>query len=576
MQHPDPFIRQLAAQHAASFTDTLLCDCLKPLLADTIVDVRQAAAYALGQFPAVRCQEAINAYLEKETHPFVRYTLYTAAGKHAKRFTYARIAELCNQPIEPCNDALLAFAFTARMHGIPDQNTLVARSLNALKCSDIEARNQAAWVLSTLPNGLSMAHQADLFIAWRQERDPTLAIPLTRALRNVNLSMYRHELDSVLGASTPPPILIELLRLPQLFEVASVVSLTALLIHPAPGIPALAGKQLQQHTTFTQADLNHLPPAETSESRVAIAQLRCAATPSDCNDLMELVHSNNAWERAAAFSTLPSHLGERALLAALSDTAAVVKSTAAELLLERLSNKQIRLNYPDSLRTVLLKTSDSGVIAVLATHLAAHPNGLTETLLADLNTYAQGLALPRDAETYHLIAGILETANYSFERKTDALPIAVDFKYLAALGDTVVCEIITNTGTLRCELYPLYAPASVYSFLTLAEAGYYDNTSIHRVVPQFVIQSGCPRGDGWGGVDYIIRSEFALGTYREGSMGMASAGRDTESCQWFITHTATPHLNGRYSIFGQVVEGLEIVQATRRGDVIQSIRRIPR
>lgn len=576
MQHPDPFIRQLAAQHAASFTDTLLCDCLKPLLGDTVVDVRQAAAYALGQFPAVRCQEAINAYLEKETHPFVRYTLYTAAGKHAKRFTYARIAELCNQPIEPCNDALLAFAFTARMHGIPDQNTLVARSLNALKCSDIEARNQAAWVLSTLPNGLSMAHQADLFIAWRQERDPTLAIPLTRALRNVNLSMYRHELDSVLGASTPPPILIELLRLPQLFEVASVVSLTALLIHPAPGIPALAGKQLQQHTTFTQADLNHLPPAETSESRVAIAQLRCAATPSDCNDLMELVHSNNAWERAAAFSTLPSHLGERALLAALSDTAAVVKSTAAELLLERLSNKQIRLNYPDSLRTVLLKTSDSGVIAVLATHLAAHPNGLTETLLADLNTYAQGLALPRDAETYHLIAGILETANYSFERKTDALPIAVDFKYLAALGDTVVCEIITNTGTLRCELYPLYAPASVYSFLTLAEAGYYDNTSIHRVVPQFVIQSGCPRGDGWGGVDYIIRSEFALGTYREGSMGMASAGRDTESCQWFITHTATPHLNGRYSIFGQVVEGLEIVQATRRGDVIQSIRRIPR
>jgi cyclophilin family peptidyl-prolyl cis-trans isomerase len=260
----------------------------------------------------------------------------------------------------------------------------------------------------------------------------------------------------------------------------------------------------------------------------------------------------------------------------LNDSAAVVKSTAAEVLLERLSAKQIRLNYPDSLHTALLKTLDSGVIAVLTTHLAAHPEGVTDTLLANLATYAQGLALPREAETYALITGILETANYSFERKTNALPIAVDFNYLATLGDTVVCEIITSAGTMRCELYPLYAPASVYSFLTLAEAGYYDNKSIHRVVPQFVIQSGCPRGDGWGGVDYIIRSEFALGTYREGSMGMASAGRDTESCQWFITHTATPHLNGRYSIFGQVVDGLEIVQATHRGDVIQSIRRILR
>jgi cyclophilin family peptidyl-prolyl cis-trans isomerase len=577
MQHPDHFMRQLAALHAASYTDSLLCDCLGPLLADSVPDVRQAAAYALGQFPAMRCQEAINAHLESETHTAVRYALYTAAGKHAKRFTETRLVELYALPSAPCNDAMLAFAFTARLHGISDLNKLAERCIPALACSDLAPRQHAAWVLTMLSDSLPQENQEALMSIWLNESDLTVAIPLTRALRNVNASDYSSLLDSTLrDATTPNAIRIELLRLPSLAEAVSIETLTALLVHPQPGIPALAGKQIQKHLSFAALDMRNLPQATTTESRVAIAELRCAATPSDCNDLMALAHSSQAWERASALSALPLYLGERALLAALNDSAAVVKSTAAEVLLDRLSIGKIRLNYPDSLRTTLLKTRDSGVIAVLATHLAAHPQGLTDTLLANLATYAQGLALPREAETYDLITGLLETAGHAYEARTHATPIAVDFKFLAALGDTVVCEIVTNTGTLRCELYPLHAPACVYSFLTLAEAGYYDNKSIHRVVPQFVIQSGCPRGDGWGGVDYIIRSEFALGTYREGSMGMASAGRDTESCQWFITHTATPHLNGRYSIFGQVVDGLEIVQATHRGDVIQSIRRMPR
>ncbi len=576
-QHAEPFIRQLAAMHAASYTDTLLCDCLSPLLTDSVPDVRKAAAYALGQFPAMRCQAALDAHLASESHAAVRHALFTAAGKHAQRFSNARIEALYALPAAPCDDAVLAFAFTSRLHGISDLNTLAQRCFSALECSDPAAREEAAWVLAVLSDSLTQENQKALVASWRNESERAVAVPLTRALRHVKVADFSSLLDTTLReAATPDAIRIELLRLPSLAEAVSIETLTALLVHPQPGIPALAGKQIQKHLSFAALDLRNLPQATTTESRVAIAELRCAATPRDCNDLMALAHSSQAWERAGAHSALPSHLGERALLAALKDSAAVVKSTAAEVLLDRLSSGKIRLNYPDSLRTALLKTRDSGVIAVLATHLADHAEGLTDALLADLNAYAQDLALPREAETYALITGLLETARHPYEARTQAAPIAVDFNYLAALGDTVLCEIVTNTGTLRCELYPLYAPASVYSFLTLAEAGYYDNKSIHRVVPQFVIQSGCPRDDGWGGVDYIIRSEFALGNYREGSMGMASAGRDTESCQWFVTHTATPHLNGRYSIFGQVVEGLEIVQATRRGDVIQSIRRIPR
>ena len=93
----------------------------------------------------------------------------------------------------------------------------------------------------------------------------------------------------------------------------------------------------------------------------------------------------------------------------------------------------------------------------------------------------------------------------------------------------------------------------------------------HRVVPNFVIQGGCPRGDGWGNSDYTIRSEFADLRYQEGFVGMASAGKDTEGCQWFITHSPTPHLDGSYSIFAKVIEGMEVVHQIQVGDEITAI-----
>ncbi|HES60200.1 MAG TPA: peptidylprolyl isomerase, partial [Caldithrix sp.] len=102
----------------------------------------------------------------------------------------------------------------------------------------------------------------------------------------------------------------------------------------------------------------------------------------------------------------------------------------------------------------------------------------------------------------------------------------------------------------------------------LIDQGFYKNKKIHRVVPNFVIQDGCPRGDGWGSPDFSIRSEFSMINYEEGSIGMASAGKDTESSQWFITHSPTPHLDGRYTNFGKVISGIGIVHQIEVGDEI--------
>jgi cyclophilin family peptidyl-prolyl cis-trans isomerase len=115
------------------------------------------------------------------------------------------------------------------------------------------------------------------------------------------------------------------------------------------------------------------------------------------------------------------------------------------------------------------------------------------------------------------------------------------------------------------------APGSVANFVKLAREKYFDGKLIHRVVPNFVIQDGCNRGDGWGSENYSIRSEFSPVRYKAGSVGMASAGKDTEGTQWFITHSSTPHLDGRYTIFAEVIEGLAVVNLIEVGDQILSV-----
>ena len=132
--------------------------------------------------------------------------------------------------------------------------------------------------------------------------------------------------------------------------------------------------------------------------------------------------------------------------------------------------------------------------------------------------------------------------------------------------------IETNKGNIILELFVDNAPGTVSNFIKLMNEGYYDNKYFHRVVPQFVIQGGCPRGDGWGSLNWTQRSEFSHYTgFETGTIGIASAGKDTEGVQFFITHCPTPFLDGRYTAFGRVTEGMNVVQQIRIGDVITSI-----
>jgi cyclophilin family peptidyl-prolyl cis-trans isomerase len=137
-------------------------------------------------------------------------------------------------------------------------------------------------------------------------------------------------------------------------------------------------------------------------------------------------------------------------------------------------------------------------------------------------------------------------------------------------GARLVLE--TTKGTIVARLHPDDAPAHCVSLATLAGRGFYDGLTWHRVVNDFVIQGGCPRGDGWGGPGYALPDEIGQRPYVRGTVGMPKGPDDTGGCQIFITHIATPHLDGRYTVFAQVVEGFDVVDRIRVGDRITRAR----
>jgi len=136
---------------------------------------------------------------------------------------------------------------------------------------------------------------------------------------------------------------------------------------------------------------------------------------------------------------------------------------------------------------------------------------------------------------------------------------------LAENGDSSVTliKIETSLGDIEAELYPKETPKTVENFVALAKKGFYDGFIFHRVIPDFMIQTGDPTGTGRGGPGYQFNDEFSpnLKHDKAGTLSMANAGPNTNGSQFFITDAATPWLNGKHSVFGKVTKGLDVVKA---------------
>jgi peptidyl-prolyl cis-trans isomerase B (cyclophilin B) len=141
------------------------------------------------------------------------------------------------------------------------------------------------------------------------------------------------------------------------------------------------------------------------------------------------------------------------------------------------------------------------------------------------------------------------------------------------VGRDYAVSIETNRGTIELTLYPQHAPQTVNNFVFLAKQGFYDGVKFHRVIADFMIQTGDPTGTGRGGPGYRFADECKGNPLKHERcvISMANAGPNTNGSQFFITHLPTPHLNGKHTVFGKVTKGQDVVDAVRQGDVMEKV-----
>ncbi len=282
------------------------------------------------------------------------------------------------------------------------------------------------------------------------------------------------------------------------------------------------------------------------------------------------VHSEYAIpDGLRAFAAFKSKDLAEVLRKHLRESDAVIRATAAELLGEippdDVNTRALIEALPVALQDKELNDAAIAILDSLGKQKNAAANEAIKPALAspDHLTQRKAVALLKanGAGDFSSRIGPVQTRNTTVDYQ----------RAIARISRTVSAVVTTSKGAFTVQLLPEGAPLTVDNFVQLAKRGYFSGITIHRVVPNFVIQDGDPRGDGNGGPGYQIRCEINEETFERGAIGMALSGKDTGGSQWFVTHSPQPHLDGGYTVFGKVTYGMAVVDNIVRGDVIRSV-----
>lgn len=301
--------------------------------------------------------------------------------------------------------------------------------------------------------------------------------------------------------------------------------------------------------------------------------------------LRELLKSKTPRVRAEAvdaLGSLPDGAAQDALRAALEDEDFAVAATAVETIsarakaekpfidkdaIEPLIKLLYRVTSPADAETIV---AIYGALALLANPPSIEVYLALQSGIADNNAAVKGAAQEAEAKLYANAPPPQVKVKLTPLTQSPAKgPKAGELTTKVASGTTAVVE--TTKGTFTFALLSEVAPYTCQSFVNLAQSGYFNGLSFHRVVPDFVIQGGDPHGDGWGGPGYAIRDELSPEPYTRGAVGMALGGPDTGGSQWFVMHGYQPHLDTRYPVWGRIVSGQEVVDAIQVGDVMTKV-----
>ncbi|MDP3910245.1 MAG: HEAT repeat domain-containing protein [Gemmatimonadales bacterium] len=617
--HPDPGVRRQAALAAGRIGDPAAVDLLIPALRDSVAAVQAAAAFALGLLEDDR---AIDPLLQLTraggTQGPPQVEAVTALAKIGAVAGFAEILATGSAgggtPLPPVASAALLEAWRL------GPRAPVAELVAFTDHGDWLTRWRALYSLGRLraPRG------AARLVAALTDREPAVRTIAARGISKALLDSARVDPRAAIDGLRPlldapnPHLRINALRALATFRDSSLAAVVAPLVADRD-----LGVAVQAETTLGvlrgAAALQALRPRLTSTSfalrrqaAIAVAQAdsgagvaAAAAFGGDADWRWRSVAAE-AYGAARARDRLEAQLADadgrvvaQALQAlqrivAAADTGLraralgllahedpAVRATAAQLL-----GRQPDVADVDGLVAAYRRAESDpfndarlAALAALGAIAGSSPTGR----LRVASSFVAAVPRPDDYLVRRLAAGTLPDARDAWGPATpiatgrtvaDYRDVARRWLAPALLGQPnprVILE--TDRGALEIELLVAEAPLTVAAFLGLVERRFFDGTRWHRVVPNFVVQDGDPRGDGWGGPGFVLRDEINPTRYETGAVGMALSGPDTGGSQYFITHSAQPHLDGIYTIFGRVAGGGSTLGDIGLGDRIRSIHR---
>ena len=596
--------RYLGARALASIKDNSVHPFLVSLLDDDNMKIRSIAAYALGQIgEEANTESLIEAFIDQDTLDVdntLNAQLLEALGKISNEAIMNNIASVESYRAD---DTLLLLGQTRSLYrfglnGFKSQETTNAALKYALDNQyPEEVRLMAASYLGR-NNGLDISlRQGELFRQIRREEDPNIRMNLALAIRNLsNESDLIPEILNMYNAEKDYRVKVYFIKALSQFPYIQVVEpIMKMVEDPNIHVSITAAQYLSDKGNRSDAYLyrelvkDDMPwqiKSKIYESVLKNVPVYYTKIKNSLGNQIEEEYqeSENIYEQAGLIRALSFDPYQFQRLIELNTEAKdpVIKTAIAEGFHRQISSpdfiKAFGGRYIRTARTMVdtmivdAKRGDLGAIYYLSQVLKLDTydwNSMIKdsTWQEDvLNT----MKLPQDIESYNEFNEALSKINNeSFTKVTPEFNHPIDWTLLQTVYDSSRVVMKTSKGNITLKLFPDHAPGSVANFLGLCQSDFYDGKVFHRVVPNFVIQGGCPIGDGFGALDYTIRSELGPKYYDdEGYIGMASAGNHTEGVQFFITHSPTPHLDGRYTIFGKVTKGMDVVHDIQVGDKI--------
>jgi len=588
-----------AARALGQLHDEAAVALLLPLLSSSSPEIRREAAFGLGHQQDVA--GALQSALGSEEDPWVQATLLDALGRCGTTEDVAALRAFLGG-----GDAGLAATASRALGRLGVRGELRAPPpgllgllLDELAVLDLDRRRAAAFALArTRPADLSPTQDERLARASERQPDPIARAWLVRASASGLAEASWNALAQVAVDDAAIGVRVALARgLTGRSEAPPADIVPRLLADPDRAVRVAA---VGAASSLPWDDAMEAPLQALLDIRDPDMQARCLPLLASAGRLAEAEGWFNPTVDSSIRAAMIRSLDDPARLLeyATEDRSQAVRTAAAETLVS------LDPAAPTELLTELLHQPDPVVAGLVAYSLAEAGHPALPALAAELLEERSGhewttsmldaldMALQTsgaDSLDDSTRARLVPLVDELQEREDPGLRRAArrvgeqlglepgDAPLRASLPDTeqlsalLGARVLTNRGEFAMSFHPSLAPDTCWRFVERAESGFYDGLAFHRIVPDFVVQGGDPRGDGYGGPGYSSPDELSPAPYQAWSVGMATSGPDTAGSQFFVALSPQPHLDGDYTLFGQVVQGQDVLMRLRQGDVIESV-----